>query len=372
MINKTAAPRDGLTDAQVTALLISPAITVASGLEIIDPTNLIATEDISDTLVGGNIRRDNYATLHGSCVLNLSHYLFFTGNLYRPYMNITDKETGVEARFNLGAYFLTNPTAPLHGGTVSADGFDVLLSLHDPVGDTYSLDAGDNYITSVVAILTARGLTATIEPSATTLPTGRVWAMDDNLTWLNICNDLLAAAGYRGLWSDENGALRADPYMPPEDRAAEWAYDATNAETIVGADRFLTSDTFQAPNRWVFIRDNPSGGATSSGDGIYEYENTTSGPTSSSILGRVVTKVVRLEAASQTDLVTQAEAIIERDSDLDAILDLSTGPNPLHWHADVVSYADVPTLFLPGKYSARSWQLDLVTGKMEHVWKAVR
>ena len=372
MINKTAAPRDSLTDAQVTALLVSPAITVASGLEIIDPTTLIATEDISDILAGGSVRRDNYATLHGSCVLNLSESQDFTGNLYRPYMNITDKETGIEARFNLGAYYLSNPTVPLQGGTISADGFDVLLSLHDPVGDTYHLHTGDNYITSVEAILTARGLTATIEPSATTLPTGRVWAMDDNLTWLNVCNDLLAAAGYRGLWSDDSGALRADPYMPPADRSAEWAYDATSAETIVGMDRFLTSDTFQAPNRWVFIRDNPSGGATSTGDGIYEYSNTTSGPTSSSILGRVVTKVVRLEAASQTDLVTQAEAIIERDSDLDTILDLSTGPNPLHWHFDVVSYADIPTLYLPAKYSARSWQLDLATGKMEHVWKAVR
>jgi hypothetical protein len=371
MIITTAPPRQNLTDAQVVALLVSPSISISSGLEIIDPVTLVATEDISDKLLGGNVRRDNYATLHGSCSLDLSEYLFFNGNLFRPYMNITDKETGVTARFNLGAYYITNPTTPLPSGSVTAEGFDILLSLHDPVGDTYSVSAGANYIDTVVAILASRGLTATIEPSATTLQNTRVWAMDDDQTWLDICNGLLSAAGYRNMWSDEDGALRSDQYMPTVDRAAEWAYDATSARTIVGMDRAITADTFQAPNRWVFIRSNPSGGATVAGNGIYEFENINSGPTSSSVLGRVVTKVERLEAASQADLVAQATAIIERDSGLDAILDLSTGPNPLHWHFDVVSYADVPALFLPAKYSARSWQLNLVTGNMAHVWKSV-
>ena len=82
--------------------------------------------------------------------------------------------------------------------------------------------------------------------------------------------------------------------------------------------------------------------------------------------------MVRLSAASQDDLVSQGIAIIERDSDPDAILDLMTGPNPLHWHFDVVSYSDSQAPFIPPKYSARSWELNLTTGKMKHVWKALR
>jgi hypothetical protein len=373
MINATAQPRGHLTKAQVTAILVSPAISVSSGLEIIDPNTLVAKLDLSDKLLGGNVRRDNYAKLHGSCLLNLTERSDFTAStLFRPYMTIGDKETGLEARFNLGAYYLTNPTAPLHGGSVAAEGFDVLLAMHDLVGDTYSRAAGNNYIGAVKGILASRGLTATIETSEKTLPTTRVWAMDDEVTWLDICNDLLAAAGYRNLWSDENGRIRADPFRRANERSPEWTYNPDDVKTIVGVDRFLTSDTFQAPNRWIFIRDNPSGGATVADNGIYEYENETSGPTSSSELGRTVTRTVRLEAASQADLETQAAAIIEQDSDPDAVLELSTGPNPLHWHFDVVEYIDAQPLFVPTKYAARSWELDVATGKMNHVWKALR
>lgn len=372
MISPTAAPRDNLTYNEVINLIVSPSIELSAGLEIVDPITLVATSDVSDKLIGGNTRRDHYATLHGSCILYLTEQFNFTGDLFRPYVTIKDMETGVSARFNQGAYYLTNPSTPIHGGAVSADGFDVLLALHDPVGDSFHLHAGDNYVTSVQDILASRGMVATIEPTAKTLSETRLWLMDDNVTWLDICNELLVAAGYRALWSDEHGALHSDLYMPPIDRSTEWTYIATTNSTIVAVERFLTSDTFQAPNRWVFVRDNPSGGSTSIGAGVYEYENVSSGPTSSSSVGRVITKVVRLEAASQADLVKQGEAVIERDSDPDAILDLRTGPNPLHWHADVLRYVDNDNLSIPRKYSARSWSLELTTGKMEHVWKALR
>jgi len=372
MLNPIAAPRDGLTVDEVTALLRSPSVAVSSHLETVDPDTLAPMEDVSDLLEAGSVSRDNYATLHGSCSLTLTAPLS-TNTLVRPYIVLSDRYGDTSARFNMGAYFVTSPDRPLGGESTAANGFDRLIILNDFVGDSYTVAAGTAYLTAIETILTALGVTASIDPAAAakTLPSARVWPMEDGLTWLHIINGLLASVGYRAMWSDDYGHFTTAPYVAPGARAPEWEYDTRADDTLVGLTRSVKADTFGAPNRWIFIRDMPAEGAAEDGDGRYVVVNESTGPTSVAAVGRTITQVTHLEAASQADLVVQGDAHVDASANTHNILSMAIEPNPLHWHFDVVSYLDHADSSLLPKQAVRSWSLDLVTGLMAQTWRGV-
>lgn len=373
MQSLTAAPRDALADAAVRSLLTAASIQVSAGLELLDSSNRLV-EDISDDLVGGEVARNNYAAIHGTCTLSLTRELAWGRDRVRPYMVLSDGIT--EARFNLGVFVLTTPDTRRGEelATYEAQGYDLLHLLQDGPGDTYVVTAGTTYLAAVQSVITASGIGATLRldgsGQSTALLSDMVWCLTSSGTsWLRIINDLLAAIGYRGLWANQDGELRSEPYQAPAVRPVEWSFDTADAATnLVGEDRTLAMDVWGAPNWWKFVR---NGMATKpvDGDGIYFPAANASDPASTT-LGRLRRKVVFLDAANHASLVAQGDKIVAEDRQVARRFELSVDPLPIAGHFDVVQFVDagssdkcqVSSWSLPLDGSPGRWSLEAVNG----------
>lgn len=357
-----ASPRDALTDAQVSALLQADAISIAAGLELLDANDAVVS-DISDDLVDGEVEHHNVADVHGTCRVSISRALTWATDRVRPYLTLTDEVSGVSARFNLGVYLLTTPERAVgeDPATFDVQGFDKLTLLQPIIGDTYVVAAGTSYLTAVAAAISAAGAGSRVTldgtASAKTLPDAMVWALadSDQATWLTVVNDLLAAIGYGKLWVDQDGYFRAEPYISPVTRAVEWAFSADDERTsIVGEDRVQKVDTFQTVNSWRFVRKGLTS-APSEGAGFYTVTDATAIAANG---GRAVWRVEFLDAADQTSLKAQGDALVQQDRQSVTSLEISTGPLPIAGHLDVVTYTDSALNGLV-KAQAASWSLPL-------------
>lgn len=370
----TGEPRDGLTAAQVVALVQdAAAITVGCGAELLD-SSLMVVEDISADVVGGSVTRDSAATLHGTADIEVSRWLDWGAAIIRPYMTITDGAT--TATFRLGAYYTGTPERDLSEDppTYRVQCYDVLSILDDAVGDAYAVTAGTAYLGAVETILTARGVTGYLIDQASadaTLPTDRVWAFDDRTTWLTVVNDLLGSIGYQGVWSDWDGRLRCEPYTSPGQRAPEWVYDTDPVVGMLATSRRVENDYYNAPNRWVLYQRNNLDVAPVDGDGLYAYVNESQGPTSVAARGgRVITRVEGLDVADHAALLVAAQGIIDADIQVAQVWQADTAPNPLHWHADRL-LVDDPAAGPPVDVVGGSWTLPLDGGDMRHEWTVI-
>ncbi|MGW5556845.1 hypothetical protein ACWER9_06435 [Micromonospora sp. NPDC003944] len=370
----TGSPREHLAAAQVEALIVdSPAVTVGYGAELVDQS-LTVLADISEDLLGGSVSRNAYADLHGTTQLIIARDLDWGRAIVRPHMVLSDGVT--TARFNLGAYFTKTPKRDLSRAPATFDvaGVDVLDVLVDPVGQTYAVDAGVGYLAAVEDILIQRGFVQyIIDPTAasTTLPTAKVWQFDDRTSWLTVVNDLLAAVGYAGIWSDWDGRPRCHPYQPPLERSVEWTYEADGGRSMIAPERTVEQDYYQAPNRWVFYQRNNVEQAPVEGNGMYTYINQSTGPASVDARGRVISRVEGLDAADHAALIRQAQELIDADMRMPSTYSGTTALNPLHWHFDrlfVIDGAAGPPLDVLGT----QWTLPLTGRRMTHEWQVLR
>jgi hypothetical protein len=365
------AVRSNYTAAQVIhEIRDSPNLIVSAGCELLDQ-NLTVLEDITADFIDGSVKRSNYATLHGTASVQLSRDLAWGRAIIRPYQKIN----GI--RFNLGAYYTNTPDRVL--GTMpliySVECYDLLDALNTPTGEAYAIAAGGSYVNAIYDIVTSQGFTKFILDKSrigTTLPTAKVWPLDTQTTWLNVINDLCAAIGYRGIWSDWDGYLRIEPYTEPAIRTSEWTYETVGAYTMASQQRVYTKDYYAAPNRWVAIRNNNVAGSTPvEGNGVYTYVNQYNGLTSVQARGgRIITSILQVDAADQAALVAQTQQAIETDLRLQTKISLETSPNPLHWHFDKLTLNDSEA----GQnleVLEQEWELPLLGGNMRHVWSVI-
>ena len=347
-------PRQGLTEQQVIDIVQNSAsVTMSAGMELVD-LDLNVLEDISDDLVGGSVERNSYNTLHATGNFRINRPLDWGAALIRPYVVMT--AGGVSAQFYLGVY---HPSTPARSAAESppvydVQAYDLLLRLNDPVGDTYVMFAGDNYLAKVEEILQLRGFTQYIIDQTAwekTATAARTWQFDDNITWLSIVNDMLGAVGYAGIWSDWLGRLRCEPYILPVARAVEWSYSDDQYTSMLGVDRTVVQDFFDTPNRWVAYKQSSlDEAAPVEGAGKFIYVNQSVGETSVDARGgRVITRVQGFDVADQGALEAKAWEMIQADMDVPTTYTVPVFPNPLHWHFDrlfvsdssLLPYADV-------------------------------
>jgi hypothetical protein len=403
----TAPPRDGFTAAQIMALLATePSVQVDAGLDLLAAdggTQQAATgqpvvlDDLSDVFrrPGSSVQRNNAATVHGTCTLQLDQALAWGVDLVRPYMLLTAPRVGT-ARFNLGCYLATSPDQTLtFGSTYSITGYDPLVFLQVPIGATYTVAVGANVLASVQQAITAAGfawagvLIADQTKADAVTVNDMVWPLASGTitNYLTVINDLLASIGYRGLWADENGNYRADRYVKPADRAPEFLLVAGDtflarstdpdwqSKVIVSpADRRRTRDTYGVPNWWRFIQDNLPYTPVEGG-GQYTVDKSPVAELSAETVGRLIRSVQYLQATSQADLVTQGDAIVTSDTTLAETIHFPTFPLPIAGHYDVATYTDP---YLPDadelkqrKLQATGWNLPLDGTDMIWDWEAV-
>lgn len=366
--------RDHLTADQVVALIRdASAVSFAGGCELLTGLDLMVAEDFTTDLSGGSVSRQSYANLHANARLAIARELEWASAIVRPYITISDGSD--TARFNLGAYYTSTPARDVteFPYVYDVDCYDLLSILDDPVGDAYAVAEGTGYLAAVEDILISRGVQVYLidqTNTATLLPTDRVWPFADNITWLTIINDLLAAIGYQGIWTDWDGMMRCQPYRTPSDRGPEWTYDADPLTSMLGR-RSIQRDFYDAPNRWIFVRSNNTDNvAPVEGNGKYTFVNEQVGETSVQSRGRIITKVVSLDAADQNTLVAAAQITIDADMQVPGKVTVSTFPNPLHWHFDMVYLAD-PAFGIPVSALSTQWSLPLDGSDMTHEWTLV-
>ncbi len=363
----TGPPRAHLTEAEVVDIITGDSLEVSAGLELLDQNrNLI--EDISDDLVGGKIMRDNHATIHGTCELQLARQLTWGKQYVQPYMilkrHLTPTEV-VRARFNLGVYILTTPATPRGEDPViyECQGYDLLylLSRTGP-GDTYVVASGTTYSAALQAVVTAAGVGVPLAldgtGGATTTPQARVWCLTPgvDLTWLEIINDLLADIGYRPLYASTGGVYRSDRFIDPANRGVEWTFDTTNKATnIVGEYRVMNQESHGAPNWWRFVRMGMDAKPVE-GAGIYTVTDTSDRPSSYTNMGVYIRKVTFLDAADHASLVARGDRIVAEDKQRQRWFEIQVDPLPLAWHADVVRLKDEGR---DDKCEVSSWELPL-------------
>jgi hypothetical protein len=373
-----APPRDNVTAEQVVDLVQNaPALTVSGGLEIVDLA-LNVIEDISDSLAGGNVERNSYAVMHGTARLRITRTIDWGGDLLRPYIVLSDGGS-VSARFNLGVYHPSTPDwdAEESPPTFEVEGYDVLLRLNQPVGDAFSIAAGQSYLATVESILLQLGYTQYLidwERIDVVSAGSRVWAFDESTTWLTIVNDLLGAVGYLGVWSDWDGRLRCHPYQNPIERASEWVYSDDQATTMLSTRRTISHDYFSAPNRWVFYRTGLIEGETPvEGNGIFTTVNESVGETSvQARRGLVITRVVGLDVPTQAMLVVWGRQLANADMETPVLYNVETAINPLHWHFDRMLLSDSEVLPV-AEVMCTQWSLPLPpdTGDMTQQWRVI-
>lgn len=375
----TAAPRDGFTTAQVTAMLVAPDLRVDYGCELLDASlNLVA--DISADVSGGVVHRSNYADIHGTLDLTISRALAWGKDRVRPYMVLGSVSAGVAGcRWNLGVYLLTTPTLPLGETPVSysVSGFDQLYLLRDNIGDSYPVAAGANVLTSVASALTAAGITAPVlldtTAGASVLASTRTWPLtsSESPTWIQVINDLLAAISYRGIWCNPDGAFVSGPYANPATRPVEWTFLVGDPTTgVVAAQRSVVNDLWSMPNWWRFLQ-NGLAAAPVEGTGMYTTTNASTGPSSIASIGRTVHAPVRfLDAVDDASLQAQGDAIKAVDMRTSEVITAKLSPFPAAWHFDVCQWSD-PALGASRKAQCRSWSLPLDGSDMDYVLETI-
>lgn len=372
--------RDGLTAAQVTALLHDDDLEVAAGCELLDLA-LNVREDISDDLEGGKVARNAHATIHGTCTLTLARTLKWGVDLVRPYMILTSG--GLSVRFNVGVFCLTTPARRV-GRFTEVAGFDRLMLLDRQVGADYTVAAGVTYRQALLDVFTAAGLSgALVEGSAadSTVPVARTWLLtadraadpdqtDTPVTYLRIVNDLLRAINFRAVWCDENGLFRCQAYQAPSSLAAQFTFNADDLTSgIVGEDRTVIEDVWKTPNRWVFRWINaPTGTATA--DLTYEVPLPSSDPMSATNRGLTWTSVVDYEAASRAKLVSLGDRRVAADRSVTATYEVTVGPFPPAGHADIYRYIDSEA-GVDRNVQLISFDLDLLGADTRMTWGAV-
>lgn len=353
------------TTAAEKALLTAPNVEFSGGLELLDESNNVVA-DISDDLVDGGIDYDNFAVVHGSCRLAITRRLNWGRDRVRPYVVVEGT-----FRANQGVYVLTTPSEQRGESPQTWDvvGYNLLHLLQDGPGDTYVATAGTTYLQAVRDVLTAAGLSVPLMMDgtlqATTLPATRVWGLvDGGASWLGVIDDLLDEINYSNLWCDRDGNLRSGPYSDPSTRPSEWTFDTSDEGTnIVHQDRTVTEDVANAVNWWKFYRTNLPYQPID-GDGIYlPPVNADEGDPTNNSLGRIVRKVVGLEAADQASLIAQGDRIVIEDQQVTRTVSLRIDPLPVQGHADVVTLIDEG---VSEKLPTASWSLSL-TGDAGHL-----
>jgi hypothetical protein len=355
-----------LTAEAVRALITADVLAVDFGADLLDTSDQLV-EDISADLASGEIERQNYADIHGTCRLEISRALDWRHVRIRPWQQLTG--AGWSERWPLGIYLPTTPERPIGEtpATYQVQGYDKISLLTKPVGDTYVVAAGTGYLAAVAQAITdsgATGLAPLIDQAAaeTTLAAPMVWVLDESgTTYLRVINDLLKAVGYRGLYCDAAGRYRSEPYQTPASRAPIWTLDASDKATIVGQERIHRRENWSPINWWRFVR---RGMTTTPVEDAGLYTVDESGAEEQ------YRSVVFLDVADQAALVAEGERIVQEQRQIQETLDITTGPLPLLGHFDVMRYVD-PEGLLDAKVQVQSWIMPLdggdVTLKLEVV-----
>lgn len=382
-------PRNASTSTIVTGLLQNyPSVQVTAGLRQIKGTSSLQQGvDLSAWLQpsGSSVSFDNNATINATATLVIASDAPFNPvtDYVQPYITLTNPDTGASGSFDLGVFLLQTPTRD--ESTVPAlltyTGYDLLYLLNQPVGDSYLVTAGTDPVTAAVSVISLAlpGYAVNYTDTSARLAVDMSWVLgssdvysqgSNGITFLQIANDLLAAAGYFPAYVNWEGIIQLRPYVSPLNRASEWTFDMTASNNIVAEARTQQQDLFSVPNYFRFYIQNqtPSEGTTQ-----YTYSDTSpASPGSTAYRPYLIRYVAGLTVVDYPSLVAAGNQTIALMLSPAETFAISTSPFPLAWWNDRVTLVDpnlqaVPPVLSPSRNAyVSSWSLPLDGSNM--VW----
>lgn len=122
----------------------------------------------------------------------------------------------------------------------------------------------------------------------------------------------------------------------------------------------------------MFVRDDPEQALPSEGAGIYTVTNQSDGITSVNSRGRTITKIVNIRTAySQTELEQIGDRVVVGDQRVRTTVSMQSGPNPSHFHYEVITLNSPEIGASNAKYLQESWTFDMGGGDMTHELREV-
>lgn len=319
-----------------------------------------------DGVSGGNLAWNANADLPGTGTISLSERgqsIDYSSNRVRVWWSVEGHE-----EWPLGVYVLAAPavTYTEAGQTRDITLIDKLTVVRDDVlTSTLQIPAGANIVAAAVQQIRATGESRiAVTDSASTLTNAMTW--DPGTPRLRVVNDLLAAAGYWGLWTDRWGQFRVEPYVPAATRGEAWAFEE-GAASIHSPSWEYELALWDATNLVVMVSQADSAGTVWVAKA--EDDNPAS-PTSTVSMGRVLNPIVEenVEASSQADLQARASRKLLDNSNAVGRLSVSHAPVPV-WFNDAIRFVSQG---VDVKATVTKMSLDLSAGSLVSAeWRQV-
>jgi len=329
----------------------------AGNVKIRDLTNVLSGAVANDFLAA--IKRTAKFVLHDDGSIN------YLAQRIKPWARI-QLESGLWMEWPLGVFLLTSPGRAVDiSGVVTrdVDAYDqTMVLIDDVVSARHYVGPNVEYTSAVSEILanTAGISSYSIVSSNTRTVSALEW--EPGTSKYQIVSDLLGAINYRSLWFDGEGTARAEPYVSPQLRDAEFTYQTDDLSVIL-PDAQVDTDYFQIPNRWVLIVSSPDQPPLRA----ELTNNNPFSPTSTVNRGRVITRVISdAVAPNQASLNSIAERYRDEDGQIFETLGFKTGIMPFHENGDVFDFAYFD-LGIAGRFLETKWSFELVQGaEMSH------
>lgn len=319
----------------------------------------------------GNIVFNSLAEIKRTANLVIKENLFkdinWLSDRIRPVLNLRMKDGGW-AKWNLGVFLISAPTRKEAGNIILRDLelYDKSLILkEDKFESRYLVSKGTNYVEAIINIINNAGISKVdIKSSNATATIDKEYEIGTNK--LEVINSLLKEINYTSLWVDEAGVFRADKYLIPSEREADYTY-RDNQLSIIETSSIEELDLFSVPNKWVVVASNPEKEAI-----ISKYENVSAtSPISIPNRGRVITDYRTVDdIADQITLEAYTKRIAYEVSQIYGEFRFNTAIMPHHSHADLL-FIDHKGMGINSKFTEINWRINIGSGNMEHTCRRV-
>ena len=344
-------------------LLLSPGFEMTPVMTLVDFQEGTIM-DVSDRFIsqGSYIRRDSTAEVDGTATFNFASVEDFDFGRHMLAAGVAVRDTwGREPSlsYEMGRWVMQPPDIALDSSEmVSVNCLDAVSLVSTRLERVISISPGTNIATAASGVLALHGIVGLSSlfqeegDGALQIPyelgTYGNWNITDNITYLQVVNQLMEAAAHVGVFARRDGRLASYPWQPLAQKEHRWDFDYTadNGSHIVPPTKRL-GQTEQIPNVWVGI----AVPVDQTGPGVSNIPNLELRAGSGSPYsieaqgGRRNPRVLQLKVGSVEELNRALAQIREEDITRSERVEIHCGPLPNLWQADPVR-VNIPELDL--------------------------
>ena len=326
-------------------IIRSPAVAISYVLELWDFGNNFIS-DITDRLDinGSVISRRSSNQIDGVATFVLSDVTGINPGIHqlRAKIRMTDNRgTGGSRTWDMGAWVMTPFAIPLSNTqSVTVECYEVSTILATHLRNAFSAVPGESIQNAILRLL-SREEVFTLTVDLPTIPyeliSSPLYMPLEQLTYLDIVNDLLLSSDHDALYMTRDGRITTYAWDFVENFPPVWNFDTeTEGNWISGPNTVLEPVTEPVPNEWVGICSPEDVIGVCSP--VVIQNNDPSNPFSvPNQGGRIFRKVVEIPVSTTANLEISVQRVAEADYLRARRIRVFCGPVPTLWHNDVVN-----------------------------------